>query len=83
MQELLAGLLSLLTKVGRRENRLSKVNAMPSFDVKVLNCRLSVDLLPSLESIESKAESRPSKVGQNHIAIIVENTFIRQYVEGR
>ena len=34
-----------------------------SFSSKVLNCRLSVDLLPSLESNEGKAESRLSKVG--------------------
>ena len=27
------------------------------------NCRISVDLLPSLESNEGKAEGRPSKVG--------------------
>ena len=36
---------------------------LQSFSSKVLNCRLSVDLLPSLESNEGKPESRPSKVG--------------------
>ena len=58
------------------KSRLSKVNAMPSFDVnakwllqsfpsKDLNRRLSVDLLSSPDSKGGKAESRPSKVGLN------------------
>ena len=36
---------------------------LQSFSSKVFNCRLTVELLPSLESNEGKAESRPSKVG--------------------
>ena len=35
---------------------------LQSFASKVLNCRLSVDLLPSLESNEAKSKSRPSKI---------------------
>ena len=46
-----------------------------SLSSKLSNCRLSVDLLPSLESNEGKTERRPSKVGLSEILCLSLSQF--------